>query len=338
MDKLAQVFLIAEIGQAHEGSLGILHSYIDAVSKTGVDAIKFQTHIAEAESSFAEPFRVNFSYEDKTRYDYWERMSFTAEQWFGIKQHCDGVGLEFISSPFSIAAVELLEKLAVKRYKIGSGEVSNYLMLERIAQTGKPIIISSGMSSFEELQRTVSFLKPFDNELSILQCTTSYPTTPINTGLNVISELKKKFPEHTIGFSDHSATIYPGIAAVTLGAEILEFHVVFDKEMFGPDSTSSLTISETMELVKGVRFIEKALLNPVDKQDNSAFKDLKQIFEKSLAVNKDLPEGHTLSIADLESKKPANMGIDASDYSSVIGKKLTKKKSKYDFLNLSDVA
>ena len=104
---MSERFLIAEIGQAHDGSLGILHSYIDVLSQTGVDAIKFQTHIAEAESSTYEPFRVNFSYEDNTRFDYWKRMSFTKEQWVGIKEHCEEVGLEFISSPFSIAAIKV---------------------------------------------------------------------------------------------------------------------------------------------------------------------------------------------------------------------------------------
>ncbi|MEL6945152.1 MAG: N-acetylneuraminate synthase family protein, partial [Bacteroidota bacterium] len=176
---MKSTFIIAEIAQAHDGSLGILHSYIDALAETGVDAIKFQTHIAEAESSIHEPFRVNFSYEDKTRYDYWARMGFTLEQWKEIKQHCEEVGLEFMSSPFSQAAVDWLEELGVKRYKIGSGEVTNFLMLEKIARTGKPIILSSGMSSFVELDEAVKFIQTFGNDLTILQCTTSYPTPPI---------------------------------------------------------------------------------------------------------------------------------------------------------------
>ena len=148
-----KTFIIAEIAQAHDGSLGILHSYIDALATTGIDAIKFQTHIAEAESSIHEPFRVKFSYVDDTRFDYWKRMSFTLEQWQGIKKHCDEVGLEFMSSPFSLAAVELLEAVGIQRYKIGSGEVSNLLMLDRICRTGKPIILSSGMSSMDELDQ-----------------------------------------------------------------------------------------------------------------------------------------------------------------------------------------
>ncbi|MBL4708658.1 MAG: N-acetylneuraminate synthase family protein [Flavobacteriales bacterium] len=334
---MSKRFLIAEVGQAHDGSLGILHSYIDAVSKTGVDAIKFQTHIAEAESSLDEPFRVKFSYEDKTRFDYWKRMSFSKQQWIEIKMHCEEVGLEFISSPFSIAAVDLLEELGVKRYKIGSGETSNLLMLEEIAKTGKPIILSSGMSSYDELQATVDFLKPFGNELTILQCTTAYPTSAENVGLNVITELKSKFKELKIGFSDHSGLIYPCIAAATLGAEVLEFHVVFDQRMFGPDAKSSLSIDEVSELVKGVRFIETAVNNPVNKNDLTPYVELKNIFEKSLAVNKKLAKGHCLTKADLEAKKPSGKGIAARDFNKVIGMQLQEEKEAYSFLNLSDL-
>ena len=123
--------IIAEIGQAHDGSLGFLHSYIDAVSKYNIDIIKFQTHIAEAESSIHEDFRVNFSYEDKSRYDYWKRMEFSLDQWIEIKKHCDDKNIEFMSSPFSLAAVNLLNKIGVNRFKIGSGEISNYLMINK---------------------------------------------------------------------------------------------------------------------------------------------------------------------------------------------------------------
>src|SRR5687768_13477406 len=183
-----KIFLVAEIAQAHEGSLGIAHSYIDALATTGIDAVKFQTHIAEAESSVDEPFRVKFSYEDKTRYDYWRRMEFTAEQWSGLKEHCDRLGLEFISSPFSVAAINILERLNVKRYKVGSGEINNYLLLHRMLETKKPLILSSGMSSYSELRDAVNFIKRFENPFSILQCTTAYPTRPEQWGLNVMRE------------------------------------------------------------------------------------------------------------------------------------------------------
>jgi len=332
-----KVYIIAEIGQAHEGSLGILHSYIDALAHTGVDAIKFQTHIAEAESSIYEPFRVKFSYEDETRYDYWKRMEFTLEEWKGIKKHCDDVELEFMSSPFSNMAVDWLEEIGVQKYKIGSGEVNNFLMLEKIAKTGKDIILSSGMSSFSELDETISFLKQFDNNISILQCTTKYPTLATDIGLNVLSELRERY-SLPVGLSDHSSTIYPGLAAVSLGAEILEFHVVFDKKIFGPDSQSSLTIEETKQLVEGVRFIETSLNFKIDKNDNSAFKELKNIFEKSLSVNKIMKKGDIVTINDLEAKKPFGYGISSKLYKNIIGKKLTKNLNKWDFIQEGDIS
>ena len=306
-------YIIAEIGQAHEGSLGILYSYIDALVATGIDAVKFQMHIAEAESSEHEPFRVKFSLEDKTRLDYWKRMEFSLDQWKGIKKHCDEAGLDFICSPFSNIAVDWLEEIGVEQYKIGSGEVNNFLILEKIAQTGKSIILSSGMSSYEELDETVAFLKERNVNLSILQCTTAYPTHPDQYGLNVIQELKQRY-NVPVGFSDHSARIETCVAASVLGAEILEFHVVFDRQIFGPDSKSSLTISETKELVVAVRNIKTALENPIDKNSIEKFKDLKQIFGKSLAINKDLPKNHILTFDDLEAKKPKGYGIDASKF------------------------
>jgi N,N'-diacetyllegionaminate synthase len=334
--KKSSPYIIAEIGQAHEGSLGILHSYIDALASTGVDAVKFQMHIAEAESSIHEPFRVKFSVEDKTRFDYWKRMGFSLEQWKEIKLHCESLGLDFICSPFSNLAVDWLEEMGVEQYKIGSGEVNNLLILEKIAQTGKPVILSSGMSSYEELDQTVAFLKERKVTFSILQCTTAYPTQPEQYGLNVIQELKIRY-NVPVGFSDHSAKTATCIAAAALGASILEFHVVFDRQFFGPDSKSSLTISETRDLVLAVRDIAAALTHPIDKNNTDAFSSLKQIFEKSLAVNKDLPKNHILTFDDLEAKKPKGFGLDARRFQEVIGKTLNKDLKQWDFLNEGDL-
>lgn len=329
-------FIIAEIGQSHEGSLGLALSYINALAETGVDAVKFQVHMAEAESSEYEPFRVKFSQQDKTRFDYWKRMEFSLEEWKILKQRCYEKEVEFLVSPFSNAAVEMMEEIGVRRYKIGSGEVSNFLLLERVARTGRPVILSSGMSSFEELDRTVEFLKQREVIFSILQCTTAYPTYPENYGLNIITELKDKYHVR-VGYSDHSAQIETCIAAVAMGAEIIEFHAVFDRRSFGPDATSSLEIDEIAQLVKSVKNISAALKHPGDKRDNSRFEGLKSIFEKSLAVNKDLSEGHLLRFEDLEAKKPKGYGIDAVNFQKVIGKKLGRELKQWDFLNSSDL-
>lgn len=329
-------YIIAEIAQAHDGSLGMLHSYIDALAATGVDAVKFQTHIAEAESSEHEQFRINFSYVDKSRYDYWRRMEFSPEQWRAIKKHCDEAGVEFLSSPFSNAAVDILESLDVTKYKIGSGEVNNFLMLEKIARTGKDIILSSGMSSYAELDDTVAFLQPYGNALSVLQCTTSYPTQPEQLGLNVLKELKDRY-KCPVGFSDHSGSVFPCLAAVTLGAEIVEFHACFDRRMFGPDSIASLEIDEIKHIVDGIRTIDKALNAEIDKSRNDTFAPLKKIFEKSLSVNKEMKAGDTVTFDDLESKKPAGFGIDPKKYKDIIGKTLKKDIKKQGFITWEDI-
>lgn len=336
MLKSPNVTIIVEVGQAHHGDLPLAHTYVDAIATTGVDIVKFQTHIADAESSVYEPFRVNINTQDQTRFDYWKRMEFSKEEWQTIKTHCEDLGMEFMSSPFSNAAVGLLEELNVKRYKIGSGEVSNFLMLNEIAATNKPIILSSGMSSFEELDEAICFLEPFGNDLAVLQCTTEYPTNPENVGLNVIGELKERY-NIPVGLSDHSGTVYPSLAAVVLGAVIIEVHVILDKEDNSPDAYASVTIEELKELVKGVRFLEQSLNWKVDKSNNAKYSQLKQIFEKSLAVNKELLEGHVILYDDLEAKKPSGYGIPAKHYKNVIGKKLNKKRAKYDFLRAHDL-
>ena len=329
--------IIAEIAQAHDGSIGILHSYIDALADTGVDAIKFQTHIAEAESSIHEAFRIPFSYVDKTRYDYWKRMELSVEQWIEVKDHCHKVGLLFISSPFSCKAVDVLEAAGVDVYKIGSGEVSNHLLLEKIAKTGKRVIVSSGMSTMDELDETILLFRKKNIDISILQCSTVYPSQPKDWGLHTIKEFKDRYKIST-GFSDHSGGVYACLAATALGAEILEFHVVFDKRMFGPDAKASLEIDEVKMLVSGVNQIKSSLQSQELKDEQVANKqDLKNLFGKSLCINNYLTAGHVLTINDLEAKKPAGLGIAPRDYKQVIGKRLVVAKNQWDFLTNKDL-
>ncbi|NQW41858.1 MAG: N-acetylneuraminate synthase family protein [Bacteroidetes bacterium] len=331
------VEIIAEIAQAHDGSLGIAHSYIDASANIGVNTVKFQMHIADAESSEFEQFRVHFSYEDKTRFDYWKRMEFTLEQWAGIKQHCEDKNLNFLCSPFSIQAVDWLEKLNVKRYKIASGEIENYLLLDIISKTGKPLLLSSGMSSFNELNKAFQFIKNKNGKVEgVFQCTSAYPTPPEKYGLNIISNLKNQYA-CKVGLSDHSGEIYAPLAAVALGAEIIESHIVFDKTMFGPDAKSSLNVAEFKQLVDGINKIDISLQNKIDKNDIEKYKELKTMFGKSLAINNDVKMGEILKLEYLETKKPANKGISPAQYESIIGKKFTKDLQKNSFLNESDL-
>ena len=316
--------LIAEIGQAHDGSLGMLHAYIDLLADCGVDTVKFQMHIAEAESSMQEPFRIKFSKQDKTRFDYWQRMTFSFEQWKEIKSHTEEKGMLFLCSPFSMKAFEWLEKLEVSRYKVASGELNNYLLLDAISQTKKKTIISSGMSSFEEIASAIERFKK--SQVELMQCTTAYPTPPELTGLNVISELKRRF-DIPVGLSDHSGEIYAGLAAASMEAAHLEFHVAFHKMQFGPDTTSSLIPSQIIQLVNGVKSINKMLANPVNKNEFAAHStDLKNMFDKTLAWRGDYSEGTIISSAMLECKKPGGQGVSAKEYEDIIGKRIVVRK------------
>jgi len=328
-------YIIAEIGQAHDGSLGVLHSYIDAVADTGVDAIKFQTHIAEAESSALEGFRINFSYEDKTRFDYWKRMSFNFSQWQEIKAHCDRVGLDFLSTPFSNQAVEWLASLDMKMFKVGSGDVSNYLMLDKIGKTKKPIILSSGLSSLGDIQGSLEFLSRYENDVAVLQCTTKYPTAFEDVGLNVMTDIRKRFNVKT-GLSDHSGSIFPALAAASLGADFIEVHTVFDRRMFGPDSTSSLTIDELKQMVTGVRSVEKMLSVTIDKSLPLIEPSLKTLFGKTLCINKNKRAGSIITIDDLDGKKPAGQGVAVTEFDKVVGKTLTREIQQWEFIQEAD--
>jgi len=231
-------FIVAEVAQAHDGSLGMAHAYIDAIADAGADAVKFQTHIAAAESTPQEPWRIKFSLQDATRYDYWKRMEFIEAQWLSLKNHADERGLIFLSSPFSFEAVDLLSRVGVAAWKVPSGETANMPMLDQMIATGLPVILSTGMSNFDEIDCAVDRIKNGGVPLVVLQCTTAYPCPPEKIGINLISFFRERYG-CSVGLSDHSGTIYPGLASVALGSQMLEVHVTFSREMFGPDVPAS---------------------------------------------------------------------------------------------------
>lgn len=267
----APCLIVAEVAQAHEGSVQIAHAYIDALAEAGADAVKFQCHIAAEESTPDEPWRVEPRWKhDSSRYAYWHRMEFTPQQWADLAQHTKDAGLIFLCSPFSVAAVALMDPL-VLAWKVASGEVTNFALRAAMTMTGKPLIISTGMSTLDEMSHTAWAARataraagaPEPYPIAFLHCTSMYPTPPELTGLPAIRILLESygFPS---GLSDHSGTIYPSLAAVTLGASIVEVHVKLSEHDQGFDASSSITIEKLAELVEGVRFIEKAK-TPVDK-------------------------------------------------------------------------
>ncbi|MCB1275305.1 N-acetylneuraminate synthase family protein [Prosthecobacter sp.] len=334
-DPAAPAFVIAEVAQAHDGSLGTAHAYIDAVAKTGADAIKFQTHIAAEESSELDTWRVKFSRQDATRYDYWKRMEFTEPQWLELKQHAEERGLVFLSSPFSLSAIRLLERMGVSAWKVASGEVTNRLFLDAMIATKKPVLVSSGMSYLEEMDATVAHLKSQGSPVAVFQCTTAYPCPPEKIGINQVGELIQRY-DCPVGLSDHSGTPYPSLAAVTLGARLIEVHITFSREMFGPDVSASLTTQEFAQMVEGIRFIERMKSSPMVKDASAEqMEPLRRMFGQSLVAATDLAAGTVLTRDNLSCRKPGH-GISAADVESVVGKQLKRAVKAAQFLSLDD--
>jgi N,N'-diacetyllegionaminate synthase len=315
--------VIGEVALTHDGSLGLAHAFVDAIANAGADAVKFQTHIAAAESTPAEPFRVTFSRQDATRYEYWQRMEFTEEEWRGLADHCRQRGVLFISSPFSLQAVDLLERIGQPLWKIASGETGNTQLLDRVLGTGSPVLLSTGMSPLDEIDAAVARVKSRNRRVGVFQCTTAYPCPPEKIGLNLVPFFRQRY-DCWVGLSDHSATVYPGLAGVALGMDMLEVHVALSREMFGPDVIASVTTAELKQLVEGIRFIERMRAHPLDK--NTSAHDtapLRRLFTRSIVARDALPAGTLLSPEHLAIKKPGT-GLPPHRLDDVIGRRLSR--------------
>lgn len=329
------LFIIAEIGLSHDGSLGTAIALVDAAVRCGADAVKFQTHLADQESTERERFRVPVFPQDNTRQDYWRRTAFSLDQWKHLAQHTRSKGLVFMSSPFSDLAVDWLMECDVPVWKIASGELTNYPMIRHMCQTNRPILLSSGMSSWRELDETIGFIETHGGSYGVFQCTTAYPCPPEQWGLNVIDQMRQRY-DCPVGLSDHSGTPTPGLAAVVKGATLLEVHIAFSKEQFGPDTSASLTLEQLQQLVASSRQLHVATKSPIDK-DFAAdqFADLHRLFSKSIVAAAPLCSGHTLIESDLTYKKPGD-GIPAKDFQSILGKTLQRDVVADHFFSADD--
>lgn len=328
--------VIGEVALTHDGSLGLAHAFVDAIANAGADAVKFQTHIAAAESTPSEPFRVKFSRQDKTRYDYWKRMEFTEEGWRGLAEHARERRIIFLSSPFSIQAIELLDRIGMPLWKIASGETSNAMLLDRILDTGKPVLLSTGMSPIEEIDAAVARVRTRKAEVGVFQCTTAYPCPAEKVGLNLIPFYRERYG-CWVGLSDHSATIYPGLAGAALGMDMLEVHVTLSREMFGPDVIASVTTQELRQLVDGIRFIERMRAHPLDKNASAQeTAPLRQLFTRSLVASANLPAGTVIAREHVAIKKPGT-GLQPERLEEVIGRRLARPVTVDQVLAAEDI-
>jgi N-acetylneuraminate synthase len=322
-DGLARPLVIGEVALAHDGSLGLAHAFVDAIAGAGADAVKFQTHCAAEESTRREPWRVRFSPQDETRYDYWTRTAFTEPQWRGLRRHAADRGLLFISSAFSVAAIDLLDRAGADAWKLASGTLDDVRLLDRLAGDRRTVLVSTGMSPVGEIDAAVARQRARGTPVAVLQCTSQYPCPPDRVGLNLLAAFRDRYG-CPVGLSDHSGTIFPSLAAAVLGADVLEVHVTLSREMFGPDVPASVTTAELRQIVEGSAWIARMLAAPVDKDAAAAsLAPMREVFGKSLVSAEALPAGLVLEARHVAFRK-AGRGLPPGRLGALVGRRLRR--------------
>lgn len=332
--EFGQRLIIAEIGMTHEGSLGQAESLVKAAAESGVDAVKFQMHISAEETIHNAPNPPYFKSE--SRYEFFERTAFDRKQWEELRDYCRNLGLKFIVSPFSIEAVKRLQAIGVDAIKIPSGEVTNIPYLEYIASTDIPVIISSGMSAWDEVLACVDIFEKKNCDYAVLQCTSEYPCLPENVNLKMIEVMQKTFPGKTIGFSDHTEGEWAAVAAWTLGAKIIEKHFTISKKMYGPDAKMSMEPHEMEQLCHSIKQLETALNTPIKQKEAEDFPEMRKIFQKSIVAKRKIEEGERITEDMLAYKKPGT-GLPTKYYKDIIGKKIKRALEEDDIFMYDDI-
>ncbi len=326
------VFIIAEAGINHNGSYKIAKKMVDVAIKTGVDCIKFQTHIADEEMLKTNIRPGNIS--KKTLWSIIKKCELTEKEEYDLNQYCKEKKILFLSTPFSISAIDRLKKLKMPAYKIGSGELTNLPFLRHIAKTKKPVILSTGMSEIHEIKSSVNLFKKYKIPIAILQTTSEYPADYKDINLGVIPKFKKLF-KIPVGISDHSPGIYAALGAVAKGACIVEKHFTLDKNMPGPDQKISLDALELSELVKGCKAVKFALGDTKKILKNEL--PILKFARESVVTKLDIKKNEIFTEKNLTTKRPNTGKIPAKDFFKIIGKKASKDIPKLKQISYSDI-
>jgi N-acetylneuraminate synthase len=309
--------VVAEIGINHNGDLKQAKQLVDAAAEAGVEIIKHQTHIPDAEMSL-EAKSVIPGNAEISIYEVISNCALTLDEERQLAEYVRDKSLIYMSTPFSFEAVDFLESINVPAYKIGSGECNNYPLVDAIASKRKPVIMSTGMNSIESITPSVEILREHGVPYALLHCTNLYPTPDNLIRLNSILDLKKAFPDAVLGLSDHSLTNYPCLASVALGASILERHFTDSKSRFGPDIICSMTPKELTELIDASKIIYEATQGskfPAKEEDVTiafAF--------ASVVAKRNLGEGHVITREDITLKRPSGGDFGPKNFFSLIGR------------------
>ncbi|OGZ33184.1 MAG: hypothetical protein A2V69_01500 [Candidatus Portnoybacteria bacterium RBG_13_40_8] len=346
------VFIIAEIGKNFiqseeekktEEYLENAKKLIKLAKESGADAVKFQTHNLEDEQMNINIVSPHFKESD--RYSWVKRNTNATpfeEFWKPLKQYCDKKGIIFFSTPMSRKAAVTLDALEVPFWKVGSGDVQDYVMLDYMIETGKPIIISSGMVSLDELDRIIKYIQSKGVPLAVLYCVSQYPCPAEDFNLSTIEYLKEKYPDIVVGFSDHSLGPNASLSAVKLGAKVIEKHFSFSRDLWGPDHKASITPEEMKKMVSAIRnneyknMDESTFYGIKEKELEGANNKFRPYFNKSLVAGANIPAGTVITkemIFAMRPKKYIN-GLPSDKFGDVVGKKTKKDLNKYNPIKL----
>lgn len=334
---MRSTFIIAEAGVNHNGSIELAFKLIDAANEADVDAVKFQSFKADKlVSSKAEKadYQKQTTRSSETQFEMVKKLELSLEDHKRLIEYCNETGIQFLSSPFDLDSIDLLNELGLEIFKIPSGEIINLPYLRKIGKLNKNVILSTGMSDLGEIEEALDVLTESGtdiNKITVLHCNTEYPTPFEDVNLKAMLTIKNCFGVR-VGYSDHTPDIEVPIAAVSLGAEIVEKHFTLDRSMEGPDHKASLEPDELKNMVSAIRNIEKALGNGIKKPSKSELKN-KPIARKSLVAVKEIKKGELFTEENIGIKRPGN-GISPMRWDEVIGKKASKNFDIDDLIEL----
>ena len=313
-------FIIAEIGVNHNGDVNLAKRMIDQAKLSGADAVKFQTFSADrlvTPRTKKAPYHALNTASEETHYQMIKKLELRDSNHKLLKNYCDNVNIEFLSTPYDVESVDFLEKLGVSQYKVASADLTDLVLHKRIVLTKKPTIISVGMSTLGEIEETLSIYKNHGhNNIILLQCVSNYPCSSESLNLRVMNTLRSAF-QVPVGFSDHSVDCEAAIVSVALGAKVIEKHFTLDKQLKGPDQKTSSTPDEFASLVYSIRKAEKILGSPYKYCQNEE-KDNLMVSRKSVTLRKEIKKGKTIQEADLVMKRPG-IGLPANNIPHIIG-------------------
>lgn len=333
-----ETFIIAEIGVNHNGDVQLAEKLIKEMAKAGCNAVKFQTFQTKnlvtrtAEKAAYQKSNIGTS---ESQFDMLKKLELSESEFFYLKSICEQNSVEFMSTPFDESSVDMLEKIGVLRYKLSSGDITNKRLLQYVARTEKPMILSTGMCDLEEIKEAISWVKEIgNNKITLLHCTSNYPARFEDINMNALQNMKKFFGL-PVGYSDHTKGTEISTMAVALGASVIEKHVTISKELPGPDHQASLDIAEFRQMVKSIRNIEKAFGNGEKTAAENEY-NTRMVARKSIVVTRNLPEGHVLKAEDLDIKRPGD-GIPPKYLDLLPGKKLLKNATEDTTLYFEDI-